>query len=118
MTLANTANFNATVPAAPGGNVNVVFQDDGGTPTVNISGYVPVGAGIGTFTQEVVTFSGTSGTLAHTPVVGGFFALYRNGVLMAPSGAPAIQTYSISGTGLGLSTAAVSGEWFYALYYH
>lgn len=78
---------------------------------------VPPGAG-GTFTPEIVTFSGTSGTLANTPLVGTFFALFRNGVIMATSGAPTVQTFSISGASITLSTAAGGGDWFYALYYH
>lgn len=77
---------------------------------------VPPGAG-GTFTQEAVTFSGTSGTLAHTPVSGAFFALFRNGLMMIPSGS-GVQSYSISGTAITLSVAAGSGDSFYALYYH
>jgi hypothetical protein len=39
MTLANTPNLNSTTPAAPSGNTNIIWQDDGGAPTVNISAY-------------------------------------------------------------------------------
>lgn len=78
---------------------------------------VPPGSGTGTFTPEAVTFSGTSGTLAHTPLAG-FFALFRNGILMTTAGSPAVQTYSISGTAITLSIAAGGGDSFYALYYH
>ncbi len=77
---------------------------------------VPPGTS-GTFTQEVVTFTGTSGTLAHTPVSSAFFALFRNGLLMIPTGST-IQSYSISGASITLSVAAGSGDSFYALYYH
>jgi hypothetical protein len=77
---------------------------------------VPGGSGIGTFTQEVVTFSGTSGTLAHTPVSGGFFAIYRNSLLMIPAGST-VQSYSISGASITLSVTA-GGDSFYALYYY
>ena len=38
-TLANTTNFNRNTPAAPLGSTNVVWQNDGGHPTVNISAY-------------------------------------------------------------------------------
>lgn len=154
MTLASTVNLNAATPAPASGKQNIVFADDAGSPTVNISASdpamvgdsgsggtagnvpappsgsaaagkflkadgtwaVPPGTGGGVFTQEVVTFSGTSGTLAHTPVSGGFFALFRNGILMIPTGST-IQSYSITGTSVTLSVAAGSGDAFYALYY-
>lgn len=154
MTLATTVNLNATTPAPTSGQQNVVFADDSGTPTVNISATdplmvgdtgsggtagnapappsgsaaagkflkadgtwaVPGGSGIGTFAQEVVTMSGTSGTLANTPVSGGLFALYRNGILMIPTGS-GVQSYSISGASITLSVTA-GGDAFYALYYH
>jgi hypothetical protein len=154
MTLANTVNRSNTTPAAPAGNVNNAWQDDGGSPTVDVSTYTPLmtgdaGAGgtagsipappagsaaagkflkadgtfavppgsTGTFTPEAVTFSGTGGTLAHTPIVGAFFALFRNGVLMTTAGSGAIQTYSIIGAAITLSVTA-GGDSFYALYYH
>ena len=79
---------------------------------------VPPGSGSGTFTPEAVTFSGTSGTLANTPLAGSFFALFRNGVLMTTTGSVAIQTYSITGAAITLSVAAGTGDNFYALYYH
>lgn len=45
MTLANTAIFSNTTPAAPTGYVNVEWQQDAGSP-VNISAYVPATANI------------------------------------------------------------------------
>ena len=154
MTLASTVNLNAATPAPASGKQNIVFADDAGSPTVNISASdpamvgdtgsggtggnvpapasgdaaagkflkadgtwaVPSGSGIGTFTQEVVTFSGTAGTLAHTPVGGGFFALFRNGILMIPTGS-GVQSYSITGASITLAVTA-GGDSFYALYYH
>ena len=154
MTLATTQNLNAATPAPATGTQNIVWADDAGSPTVNISATdpvmvgdsgsggtagnvpapasgtaaagkflkadgtwaVPAGIGVGTFTQEVVTFSGTSGTLGHTPISGGFFALFRNGMLMIPTGST-VQSYSITGTAVTLSVAAGSGDSFYALYY-
>lgn len=154
MTLATTANLNATTPAPASGKQNIVFADDAGTPTVNISATdpamvgdtgsggtagnvpapasgdaaagkflkadgtwaVPPGSGIGTFTQEVVTFSGTAGTLAHSPISGGLFALFRNGILMIPTGS-GVQSYSITGASITLAVTA-GGDSFYALYYH
>lgn len=154
MTLATTANLNATTPAPASGKQNIVFADDAGTPTVNISATdpamvgdtgsggtagnvpapasgdaaagkflkadgtwaVPPGSGTGTFTQEVVTFSGTAGTLAHSPISGGLFALFRNGILMIPTGS-GVQSYSITGASITLAVTA-GGDSFYALYYH
>ena len=160
MALADAVNLNPTVaapvpiPTPPSGQQCIVFADDAGSPTVNVSASdppmvgdtgsggtggnvpappsgsaaagkflkadgtwaVPPGAGVGTFTQEVVTFSGTSGTLAHTPVSGGFFALFRNGILMIPTGS-GVQSYSITGASVTLSVAAGGSDAFYALYY-
>ena len=154
MTLASTVNLNAATPAPASGNQNIVFADDAGSPTVNISASdpamvgdtgsggtggnvpapasgdaaagkflkadgtwaVPSGSGIGTFTQEVVSFSGTSGTLAHTPAAGTLFALFRNGLLMIPTGST-VQSYSIASAAITLAVAAGSGDTFYALYY-
>ena len=160
-TLANKVNLNPTTgepsptPAPPSGQQCILWQDDAGTPTLNVSAVdplmegdsgsgglagnapqpaagdtaagkflkadatwaVPPGTGIGTFTPEAVTFSGTSGTLGQTPIVGGFFALFRNGILMTTSGSSAIQTYSQTGTAITLSVTA-GGDSFYALYYH
>ena len=45
MSLATTANLNATTPAAAAGLQNVVFADDAGSPTVNISATDPVMVG-------------------------------------------------------------------------
>ena len=35
-------NFSTTAPAAPAGSQNVTWQNDGGSPTVNISAHVPL----------------------------------------------------------------------------
>ena len=154
MSLANTVNLNAATPAPATGAQNIVFADDSGTPTVNISATdpvmvgdsgsggaagnvpapgagsaaagkflkadgtfaVPAGTGIGTFTVEDVTFSGTSGSLAHTPST--LIGIFRNGVIMsATSGSSSIQKYSITGAAITLSVTAGS-DWFYAVYFH
>lgn len=57
MSLASTANFNATTPAAASGHQNVVFADDAGAPTVNISATDPV----------MVGDSGSGGTAGNVP---------------------------------------------------
>ena len=152
MTLASTVNLNPTTPAAATGLQNIVFADDSGSPTVNISATdpvmvgdsgsggkagnapapasgdaaagkylkadgtwaVPPGGG-GTFLEEAITFSGTSGAFAHTPV--NLYGLYRNGIRMTKlAGSPAIQTFSSSGTSITLSTAAGGSDVFIAVY--
>jgi hypothetical protein len=113
MTLASTINFSDTVPAAGAGNVNVAWQNDGGSPTVNISAeYAAVAA---PETAEVVTFSGTAGTLAFTPV--GDIFLYRNGVYQRSIG-PGTPNYSITGTAITLAVAAGGTDVFIAVYSH
>lgn len=73
------------------------------------------GSGAGTFLEEVITFSGTSGAFAHAPVR--LFGLYRNGIRMTSlAGTPAIQTFSASGTAITLSTAAGGSDVFIAVY--
>lgn len=59
---------------------------------------------------EVVSFSGVTGTLAQTPVVGSF-ALYRGGVRLSET-----EDYTRSGVTITLNSAAVSGEVFAADY--
>ena len=57
------------------------------------------GSGAGTFLEEVITFSGTSGAFSHAPVR--LFGLYRNGIRMTSlAGSPAIQTFSATGTAI------------------
>jgi len=153
MTLASKAYLSDTVPAAPTGKQNLKWQNDGGSPSVNMSGYdqvmvgdtgsgglagnvpkpaagdtaagkflkadgtwaVPPGSGSGTFLEEKITFSGTSGSFAHTPVQ--LYGLYRNGVRMTSlAGSPAIQTFSATGTAITLSTAAGGSDVFIAVY--
>ncbi len=151
MSLANTVNFNTTTPAPASGKQNIVFADDGGSPTVNLSALDPVmigdtGSGgtagnvpappsgsaaagkflkadgtwalpaaAGTFLEEVVTFSGTSGAFSHAPVR--LYGLYRNGIRMTSlAGSPAIQTFAATGTAITLSTAAGGSDVFIADY--
>ncbi len=56
MTIANVFNLNATTPAPPTGLDNVVFADDGGTPTVNVSASIPATAVTpGSYTSANIT---------------------------------------------------------------
>ena len=74
-----------------------------------------VPAGTGTFLEEVITFTGTSGSFSHTPTR--LFGLYRNGIRMTSlAGSPAIQTFSATGTAITLSTAAGGSDVFIAVY--
>src|SRR5271157_5397365 len=42
--VASTVNYSNTTPAAPSGAANVNWQNDGGSPTVNLSAYLPSSA--------------------------------------------------------------------------
>lgn len=41
----STVNLNGTTPAPASGTTNVIFQKDGGTPTTNVSAYMPLMVG-------------------------------------------------------------------------
>ena len=116
MTLANTVNRSNSVPAAPAGNQNVIWQDDGGSPIVNVSAYVPIGAGLGTPFSEVVSFSGTSGTLAHTPASDATLLLFRNGAYQRSIGGT--PDYSIVAAAITLAVAAGGSDVFIAVYWY
>jgi len=121
MTLANTVNRSNSVPAAPAGNQNVIWQDDGGSPIVNVSAYVPIGAGLGTPFSEVVSFSGTTGTLSHTPASDATLLLFRNGVYQRNIGGTIggiVQDYSISTATITLAVAAGGSDVFVAVYWY
>lgn len=90
----------------------------GGTNTTQIATTAFVQAALPTtvnfVTGEVVSFSGTSGTLANTPTSGSV-ALYKNGSrLQSGSG----NDYTISSATITLASAAVSGDIFLADYRH
>jgi len=86
--------------------------------TVDAKGRVTAaanGSGAGTFIEEVIAFTGTSGAFAHAPVR--LYGLYRNGVRMSSlAGTPAIQKFSAIGTAITLSTAAGGSDVFIAVY--
>jgi hypothetical protein len=145
MPIATALNFSSTTPPAPTGKQLIVPQNDAGAPTCNESFYDPMMVGdTGTgglagnvpapaagdaaagkllgaggsfiaFTEEVVTFSGTAGTLGHAPR--GIVNLYRNGIRMTTlAGSPAISTYSKTGAALTLSIAAGGSDVLIAVY--
>lgn len=71
------------------------------------------GASVTSVVGEVVSFTGTGGTLAHTPTVGSV-ELFRGGIRqqnLAVTG-----DYTISGATITLITAASTGEVFLANY--
>jgi hypothetical protein len=63
--------------------------------------------------NEVVTFSGTAGTLASTPIAG-TQALYRNGMRLTPG---AGNDYTISGDNITLTVTAGGSDAFLANYW-
>lgn len=107
-------NLNDLVPAAPGGGVNVKWQQDG---SGNISAYVAIGGLPLPVENEVVSFSGTAGTLANTPnATTGYtqVKLYRNGVRQNPGMG---NDFTWSGAAITLATAAGGSDVFLADYY-
>lgn len=69
----------------------------------------------GSFLEEAITFTGTSGAFAHTPTR--LYGLYRNGIRMTSlAGSPAIATFSAIGTAITLSVAAGGSDVFIAVY--
>jgi hypothetical protein len=62
--------------------------------------------------NEIVTFTGTAGTLPHTPLTG-TLRLIKNGRELLPG---AGQNYTLSGANITLATAAISGDVFWSHY--
>lgn len=152
MSLATTVNLNATTPAPAAGLQNVVFADDAGTPTVNISATdpvmvgdtgtggtagnvpkpaagtaaagkflkadgtwaVPAGGGLGTFEDELIAMTGTSGAFAHAPAT--LIGLFLNGQRLTTLGSA--PDFSYIGTAITLTVAAVSGDIYEAVYWY
>ena len=97
---------NAPAPAAGDAAAGKFLKADGTWATT------PLG---GTFLEEVITFTGTSGAFAHAPAR--LYGLYRNGIRMTSlAGSPAISTFSAVGTAITLSTAAGGSDVFIAVY--
>lgn len=95
---------------------NVVFAGPASGAAAAPTFRALVAGDLPTLYTEDVSFTGTSGTLSHTPVA--LIGLFRNGIIMSiTSGASAIQKYSISGASITLTTAAGLGDWFYATYF-
>ncbi len=103
----------ADLPVATTSALGAV-KPDGTTITIS-AGVISAAAGGGTFLEETITFSGTSGAFAHSP--SRLYGLYRNGIRMSSlSGTPAIQKFSATGTAITLSTAAGGSDVFIAVY--
>jgi hypothetical protein len=69
-----------------------------------------------TLAEDVVTFSGTSGTLAHAPTA--FVGLFRNGARQQKHSSGRTDYFSISGTAITLGTAAGGSDDFIAVYFY
>jgi hypothetical protein len=75
--------------------------------------------GAGTYFKEVVSFSGTAGTLSHVPLAGMPFVLVRNYQEMSDlSGCAAVQTFLLSGAAVTLAVGAGGSDVFIARYYY
>lgn len=68
----------------------------------------------GTFLEELVAFTGTAGTLAHTPskIIG----LFANGLRLTTLGSA--PDYSITGAAITLSAAGASDDEYIAVYFY
>jgi hypothetical protein len=102
---ASIINFSNTTPAASSaGKINALWQNDGGSSTVNVSAEVPYP------TRETVTFTGTAGTLANTPVL--IIVAFKNGQEIELT-----TDFTIAGANITLVVAAVSTDKFIFVYY-
>ena len=76
---------------------------------------VPPGSGIGTFYDEVITMTGTSGAFSHSPTT--LAGLFKNGQRLTQLGSA--PDFSIAGgTDITLTVSAVSGDFYEAVYWH
>ncbi len=90
--------------------------------TVDAKGRIMAAAngstGLGTYLEEVVAFTGTAGSLSHTPTL--LLGIFRNGIRMTSlAGSPAIQTFTMSTPpAVVLSVAAGGSDVFIAQYFY
>ena len=90
--------------------------------TVDAKGRIMAAAngstGLGTYLEEVVAFTGTAGSLSHTPTL--LLGIFRNGIRMTSlAGSPAIQTFTMSSPpAVVLSVAAGGSDVFIAQYFY
>jgi hypothetical protein len=73
-----------------------------------------VAGGVGTFLDELITVTGTSGAFIHAPAV--LIGLYKNGQRLTRLGAS--PDFSVSGTTITLTVAGVSTDVFEAIYFY
>ncbi|MBS1803505.1 MAG: hypothetical protein JST28_09060 [Acidobacteria bacterium] len=106
---ASIIEFSDTTPSASAGKINVKWQNDGGSPTVNVS------AEVDDAIVEYVTFTGVNGTLANTPRK--IIAALRNGLGMQTTDNTRTDYYSMSGAAATLATAAGGSDVFTFIYY-
>ncbi len=90
--------------------------------TVDAKGRIMAAAngstGLGTYLEEVVAFTGTAGSLSHTPTL--LLGIFRNGIRMTSlAGSPAIQTFTMSSPpAVVLSVAEGGSDVFIAQYFY
>jgi hypothetical protein len=99
-------------PSVPSGYAAAQWYSDDGSPTANLIAIVP--EGVGTFYDEVISMSGTSGAFSHSPTT--LIGLFKNGQRLTTLGSS--PDFSYSGTGITLTVAAVSGDFYEAVYWH
>jgi hypothetical protein len=117
--MSNNLNFSSTVPAAPSGFQNVVFQTD---PSGDLSAYVPVSSviGIGTITEAEIAASSLHGagptlqTFLGSSAVAGNVAIFSTDGSIIDSGVPAtssgvIGVIAVNGTAVYGTLFEVNG---------
>ena len=75
---------------------------------------VPAGGGLGTFEDELITMTGTSGAFAHAPAT--LVGLFLNGQRLTTLGLT--PDFSYIGTAITLTTAADPGDLYEAVYWY
>lgn len=106
-------NFNDTVPAAPGGHVNVAWQKDG---SGNVSANIPAPGTVPNFADNetpagTVNGSNVTFTLAHTPSPSASLQFFINGVGQVSTTDYTISTATITMTSAP-STGALLKAWY------
>jgi hypothetical protein len=93
-------------------DTGAIYRDNGTTWDNVVAG--TGGLGTGTYFEEVVTFSGTTATLSHTPVT--FVALCEDGKKLRKVGSS--PEFSLSTATITLSYTPLSGGKYVASYWY
>ena len=93
------------------GTTGKVLQTNGASAAPT---WVTPASGAGTFEDEIITFSGTSGSFAQSPV--SLIGLFKNGQRLSSLGGS--PDFSYTGTAITLTTGAGGGDVYEAVYFY